>query len=156
MGGAMFGYFFCLADAGHLQLVRHECWHRSPSSDRHANRHSYRYGSDHCTLWAVSPFCNSWLTRSLPGAHYFYRPYWIIVSGPCFLLLGSGLLYSVKYPDSKSHYMGYSAIIGVGIGNVLQNTILAVQYVLYAPIFLSYLWVSLTENSLPCLLPVMV
>lgn len=53
-----------------------------------------------------------------------------MVSGPCILLLGSGLLYSVNYPDSKTYYMGYSAIIGVGIGTVLQNTIIAVQYVL--------------------------
>lgn len=61
----------------------------------------------------------------------FGRPHWIIVSGPVFLAIGSGLLYSVEYPDSKSRYMGYSAIIGVGIGMVLQNTIIAVQYVFH-------------------------
>ena len=67
------------------------------------------------------------------------RPYWIIVAGPCFLILGCGLLYSVEYPDSKSYYLGYSAIIGVGIGCVLQNTIIAVQYVLYVfHIFFEY------------------
>ncbi|KAF8308091.1 MFS general substrate transporter [Clavulina sp. PMI_390] len=62
----------------------------------------------------------------------FGRSHWIIVAGPIFLGVSSGLLYSVRYPKSKSYYMGYSSIMGVGIGLLLQNTIIAVQYVFHA------------------------
>ncbi|KAF8304794.1 MFS general substrate transporter [Clavulina sp. PMI_390] len=62
----------------------------------------------------------------------FGRSHWIIVAGPVFLTIGSGLLYSVGYPKSKSYYMGYSTIIGIGIGLVLQNSIIAVQYVFHS------------------------
>ncbi|KAF8316148.1 MFS general substrate transporter [Clavulina sp. PMI_390] len=55
-------------------------------------------------------------------------PHWIIVSGPIIITIGSGLLYSVNYPASKAHYMGYSALLGLGIGTAIQNPIVAVQY----------------------------
>ncbi|KAF8304792.1 MFS general substrate transporter [Clavulina sp. PMI_390] len=61
----------------------------------------------------------------------FGRSHWIIVAGPVFLTIGSGLLYSAGYPKPKHYYMGYSSILGFGIGLVLQNSIIAVQYVFH-------------------------
>ncbi|KAF8304793.1 MFS general substrate transporter [Clavulina sp. PMI_390] len=59
------------------------------------------------------------------------RTYWIIAAGPVFLAVGSGLLYSVDYPKPKHFYMGYSSLMGCGVGLVLQNSIIAVQYVFH-------------------------
>jgi Na+/melibiose symporter-like transporter len=53
---------------------------------------------------------------------------WIIVVGPCFIALGSGLLYSVHVNTSIAHVYGYQAIIGVGIGMTLQNTMVSIQF----------------------------
>jgi hypothetical protein len=53
---------------------------------------------------------------------------WIIVAGPCFLALGCGLLYTVKYGTPESHLYGFQVFLGVGIGLSLQNMMLAVQF----------------------------
>ena len=52
---------------------------------------------------------------------------WIIVAGPVFMALGSGLLYTVKYGTPINHIYGFSVILGLGIGIALQNPMLAVQ-----------------------------
>ncbi|ORY27750.1 major facilitator superfamily domain-containing protein [Naematelia encephala] len=57
---------------------------------------------------------------------------WVIVAGPCFLCLGSGLLYTVQYGTPESHLYGFQVLIGVGIGMALQNSMLVVQFVLKA------------------------
>ena len=57
---------------------------------------------------------------------------WVIVAGPCFLALASGLLYSVKYGTSINHLYGYQVIMGIGIGLAMQNSMLAVQFELKA------------------------
>lgn len=46
-----------------------------------------------------------------------------MITGPAIVAIGCGLLYTVKLSDSKSYPMGYSALIGVGGGLVLQNVI---------------------------------
>lgn len=53
---------------------------------------------------------------------------WIIVAGPCFLMLACGLFYSVKYGTSIAHLYGYQVIFGIGIGLAMQNSMLAVQF----------------------------
>jgi hypothetical protein len=53
---------------------------------------------------------------------------WVIVAGPCFIALGSGLLYSVKYGTPIQHIYGFQVLMGVGIGLAMQNSMLAVQF----------------------------
>lgn len=53
---------------------------------------------------------------------------WIIVAGPAFLALGSGLLYSIKSGTPISHLYGFQVLVGIGIGLSLQNSMLAIQY----------------------------
>lgn len=53
---------------------------------------------------------------------------WILVLGPCFIAIGSGLLYSVHVGTSMSAVYGYQAIIGVGIGMTLQNSMVSIQF----------------------------
>lgn len=52
---------------------------------------------------------------------------WVIVAGPCFLMLGCGLLYTVKYGVPENHILGFQALLGIGIGLAMQNSMLAVQ-----------------------------
>lgn len=53
---------------------------------------------------------------------------YIIVAGPCFIALGAGLLYTVKYGTPQNHLLGFQALIGFGIGLSMQNSMLAVQF----------------------------
>lgn len=53
---------------------------------------------------------------------------YIIAAGPIFLAVGAGALYSVKYGTPENHVLGFEALLGVGIGLSLQNTMLAVQF----------------------------
>ena len=53
---------------------------------------------------------------------------WIIITGPCFLAIACGLLYTVKYGTSIIHLYGYQVIMGFGIGLTMQNCMLAVQF----------------------------
>jgi MFS family permease len=57
---------------------------------------------------------------------------WVIVAGPMFIGLGSGLLYSIKSGTPISHLYGFQVLIGIGIGLALQNSMLAIQYELKA------------------------
>ena len=64
-------------------------------------------------------------SRTIPKIGRFK---WIIVAGPCFLMLSSGLFYTVKYGTSIGHLYGYQVIFGIGIGLAMQNSMLAVQF----------------------------
>ncbi|KAK8846841.1 hypothetical protein IAR55_005929 [Kwoniella newhampshirensis] len=52
----------------------------------------------------------------------------VIVCGPIFIAIASGLFYTVKYTTSEAHFYGYQAILGVGIGMCLQNVMVATQH----------------------------
>lgn len=53
---------------------------------------------------------------------------WVIVAGPCFLALGSGLLYTIKYGTPIANLYGFQVLIGIGVGMSLQNCMLAIQF----------------------------
>lgn len=57
---------------------------------------------------------------------------WILVAGPCFIAIGSGLLYSVDEHSPLSHVYGYMVLIGAGIGMTLQNSMVCIQFDLRA------------------------
>lgn len=59
----------------------------------------------------------------------FGKAWYIITPGPALIAIGGALLTSIRSPDTPiSHVMGYEAIIGVGIGFFLQNTMILVQW----------------------------
>ncbi|GAA6033655.1 hypothetical protein JCM8097_004368 [Rhodosporidiobolus ruineniae] len=54
--------------------------------------------------------------------------YWpFLVFAPIFSCIGSGLLYTVTEHSSTARLAGYQIILAIGIGAVMQNTIIAVQ-----------------------------
>ena len=53
---------------------------------------------------------------------------YVIITGPLFLMLASGLLYTVKYGTAEKNIYGFEVLLGIGIGMSLQNTMLAVQF----------------------------
>ncbi|BGP12136.1 hypothetical protein JCM10213_004701 [Rhodosporidiobolus nylandii] len=54
--------------------------------------------------------------------------YWpFLVGAPTFTCIGSGLLYTITEHTSSSKLIGYQILLAIGIGCVLQNTIIAVQ-----------------------------
>ncbi|GAA6053549.1 hypothetical protein JCM3770_005189 [Rhodotorula araucariae] len=54
--------------------------------------------------------------------------YWpFLVFGPLFCCIGSGLLYTVDEQTPMSKLIGYQILLAIGIGFVIQNTIIAVQ-----------------------------
>ncbi|GAA5916994.1 hypothetical protein JCM8208_003424 [Rhodotorula glutinis] len=55
----------------------------------------------------------------------YYWPF--LVFGPVFSCIGSGLLYTVDERSSMAKLIGYQILVGVGVGCVLQNTLIAVQ-----------------------------
>ncbi|GAA5856891.1 hypothetical protein JCM9279_007592 [Rhodotorula babjevae] len=55
----------------------------------------------------------------------YYWPF--LVLGPVFSCIGSGLLYTVDEHSSMAKLIGYQILVGVGVGCVLQNTLIAVQ-----------------------------
>ena len=59
---------------------------------------------------------------------HFGRPYFIILLAPAFIVLGSGLLYSVTSHDPISRLLGFEVFVGLGVGMFLQNTIMVTQY----------------------------
>ncbi|KAL1405301.1 hypothetical protein Q8F55_008928 [Vanrija albida] len=63
-------------------------------------------------------------SRVIPKIRYFK---YIVVAGPAFLAIGSGLLYMQRYGDPVSRLYGYQVLLGVGIGLALQNSMLGVQ-----------------------------
>ncbi|WVQ83765.1 hypothetical protein IAT38_005909 [Cryptococcus sp. DSM 104549] len=52
----------------------------------------------------------------------------VIVCGPIFLAIASGLFYSISYSTPVGNLYGYQVILGVGIGMCLQNVMVAVQH----------------------------
>lgn len=61
---------------------------------------------------------------------------YIIATGPIFIAIGSGLLYSVKYGTPIQHLYGFQVFLGIGIGLSMQNSMLAVQFELKSQPFL--------------------
>ena len=55
---------------------------------------------------------------------------YVIVAGPIFISIGSGLLYSVKYGMSEKHVLGYQVVVGIGVGLSMQNSMLSIQHTL--------------------------
>ncbi|KAL8283887.1 hypothetical protein RQP46_005319 [Phenoliferia psychrophenolica] len=54
--------------------------------------------------------------------------YWPwLVTGPNFLAVGAGLMYTVNEHTSSSRVIGYQILTGVGIGSTMQNCLLAMQ-----------------------------
>ncbi|GAA5983322.1 hypothetical protein JCM5350_003071 [Sporobolomyces pararoseus] len=54
--------------------------------------------------------------------------YWhILLVGPTLICVGGGLLYTVDEHTSFARMLGYQIIIGVGVGSILQNTLIAIQ-----------------------------
>ncbi|GAA5974356.1 hypothetical protein JCM11641_005232 [Rhodosporidiobolus odoratus] len=58
---------------------------------------------------------------------YTGRYWYFLVCAPTLMCIGSGLLYTVKESTSTSELIGFQILLGVGIGCVMQNTIIAVQ-----------------------------
>lgn len=59
----------------------------------------------------------------------FGKAWYVITPGPLLIAIGGALLTSVRSPDTPiGHVMGYEAIVGVGIGLFLQNTMILVQW----------------------------
>ncbi|KAJ9112368.1 hypothetical protein QFC19_000788 [Naganishia cerealis] len=59
----------------------------------------------------------------------FGKAWYIITPGPLLIAIGAALLTSIRSPTVPlSRVMGYEAIIGVGIGLFLQNTMILVQW----------------------------
>lgn len=63
-------------------------------------------------------------SRIIPRIGYF-KP--IVVAGPAFLAIGSGLLYTIRYGHPIARLYGFQVILAVGIGLALQNSMLGVQ-----------------------------
>ncbi|ORY90322.1 hypothetical protein BCR35DRAFT_137873 [Leucosporidium creatinivorum] len=55
----------------------------------------------------------------------YYWPF--LVGGPVFICIGSGLLYTVRADSSSATLIGYQILLGLGVGTVMQNTLIAVQ-----------------------------
>ncbi|KZP21415.1 transporter [Athelia psychrophila] len=54
--------------------------------------------------------------------------YWpFLVSGPVFLALGSGLLYTLTPHTSSATVVGFQILCGVGVGLGMQNSLMAIQ-----------------------------
>ncbi|BGP21155.1 hypothetical protein JCM10295v2_000026 [Rhodotorula toruloides] len=65
------------------------------------------------------------LCGALISTFGYYWPF--LVFGPVFSCIGSGLLYTVDEHTSSAKLIGFQIILSVGVGAVLQNTIIAVQ-----------------------------
>ncbi|KAJ6490110.1 ABC transporter [Mycena sanguinolenta] len=59
------------------------------------------------------------------GRFGYYWPF--LVVAPCFLAVGSGLLYTVSASSSAGSIIGYQILVGVGTGMAMQNSLLAIQ-----------------------------
>lgn len=51
----------------------------------------------------------------------------ILIGGPTLICVGGGLLFTVDESTSFARMLGYQIIIGVGVGSILQNTLIAIQ-----------------------------
>lgn len=59
-------------------------------------------------------------------SHFGY--YWpFLVGAPSLICIGGGLLYTITEFESSAKLVGYQLITSLGVGAVMQNTIIAVQ-----------------------------
>ncbi|KAL8292144.1 hypothetical protein RQP46_001610 [Phenoliferia psychrophenolica] len=58
---------------------------------------------------------------------YFGRYQPILLAAPALICIGAGLLFTITEFTPMSTLIGYQIILGVGVGLVMQNTIIAVQ-----------------------------
>ncbi|KAJ6617097.1 transporter [Mycena sp. CBHHK59/15] len=61
----------------------------------------------------------------LVGKFGYYWPF--LVVAPCFLAIGSGLLYTISPSSSSAKVIGFQILAGVGTGMGMQNSLLAIQ-----------------------------
>lgn len=62
------------------------------------------------------------------GLVSYWGYYWpFLVSFPAFMCIGSGLLYTITAETSSAKLIGYQILLAVGVGAVMQNTLIAVQ-----------------------------
>ena len=83
---------------------------------------------------AENPLCASWLTFAafctilsggLISAYGIYVPF--LVAGSAIATIGTGLLYTLDIGSPSSHWIGYQALTGIGIGLSIQVPIIANQ-----------------------------
>ena len=55
----------------------------------------------------------------------YYWPF--LIAAPPFAAIGGGLLYTVKPETSAVTVAGYTVLVAVGVGAVMQNGLIAVQ-----------------------------
>ncbi|KAJ7792046.1 ABC transporter [Mycena olivaceomarginata] len=59
------------------------------------------------------------------GRFGYYWPF--LVVAPCFLAVGSGLLYTLNPSSSSASVIGFQILAGIGTGMGMQNSLLAIQ-----------------------------
>ncbi|KAF7358092.1 Major facilitator transporter-like protein [Mycena venus] len=59
------------------------------------------------------------------GRFGYYWPF--LVVAPCFLAVGSGLLYTLRSSSSSASIIGFQILAGIGTGMGMQNSLLAIQ-----------------------------
>ncbi|KAJ6549679.1 major facilitator superfamily domain-containing protein [Mycena capillaripes] len=64
-------------------------------------------------------------TGQIVGRFGYYWPF--LLGAPCFLAVGSGLLYSLNTTSPAAHIIGFQILAGVGTGMGMQNSLLAIQ-----------------------------
>ncbi|KAJ7890276.1 ABC transporter [Mycena leptocephala] len=62
---------------------------------------------------------------SLVGKFGYYWPF--LLAAPCFLAVGSGLLYTLSSSSTSAQIVGFQILAGVGTGMGMQNSLLAIQ-----------------------------
>ncbi|GAA5909666.1 hypothetical protein JCM5296_006726 [Sporobolomyces johnsonii] len=58
---------------------------------------------------------------------YNGRYWYFLVAAPAFICIGSGLLYTITVDSTSARVAGYQILLAIGVGCVMQNTIIAVQ-----------------------------
>ncbi|KAJ7897440.1 ABC transporter [Mycena leptocephala] len=61
----------------------------------------------------------------LVGKFGYYWPF--LLAAPCFLAVGSGLLYTLSSSSTSAQIIGFQILAGVGTGMGMQNSLLAIQ-----------------------------
>ncbi|KAJ6566269.1 transporter [Mycena capillaripes] len=64
-------------------------------------------------------------TGQLVGRFGYYWPF--LLGAPCFLAVGSGLLYTLNTSSPSAHIIGFQILAGIGTGMGMQNSLLAIQ-----------------------------
>ncbi|KAF8198798.1 transporter [Mycena galopus ATCC 62051] len=65
------------------------------------------------------------ISGQLVGKFGYYWPF--LVVAPCFLAVGSGLLYTLTPASTSASIIGFQILAGVGTGLGMQNSLLAIQ-----------------------------